>query len=153
MGLAAEQTKITTDYALTQNMINDGIIYGSVRFDHESGSHLNIDTEIRFNEHETGFKIAAANLWKLRKNQGIFANIAYSQTMTNIESSLWFWSEKGYDFVREQGGDYTIEGTLRPAKQWSLDLSWQRDEDILPSIRAGILYRGFLRKNLGRAAF
>jgi len=147
LGLAAEKTKITTDYTLTQKMINDGIIYGSVRFDHESGSHLNIDTEFRFNEHETGIKIAAANLWKLRKNQGIFVNIAYSQTMTNIENSLWFWSEKGYDFVREQGGDYTIEGILRPAKQWSMDLSWQRDEDILPSIRAGILYREFLRKN------
>jgi hypothetical protein len=147
LGMAAEKTKVATNYKLTQNQINDGIVFSSINLNQDSGSYLNVDAEFRFNQHETGIKIAATNLWKVKADQGIFTNIAYSQTMTNIENSLWYWSERGYDFVRDQGGDYTIRGTLRPARKWSFDLYWLRDEDILPAIKTGILFHGFLRKN------
>jgi len=147
LGLAADQTRINTDYSMTRNLINEGLVYGSVRIDQISGSQLNVDTEVRFNDHETGYKIASGYHWKVKNNQQLVTNIAYSQIMTNNENTLWFWSERGYDFLRDHGGDYSIEGRLSPAKQWSMDFSWHRDEDILPSIKVGILYRGFIRKN------
>jgi len=52
-----------------------------------------------------------------------------------------------------KGGEYIIEGNLTPAKQWSVDLSWQCDEDILPWLKTGILYRGFIRKNWEKQPF
>jgi len=146
-GLAAEQTKINTDYILTQNQINDGIIFTSIILDQKAGSRLNVDSEIRFNKHETGIKLAATNWWKMAANQGLFSNITYSQTMTNLENSIWYWSERGYDFIRDKGGNYTIEGVLHPARQWSVDLYWAREEDKIPSIRIGMNVRGFISKN------
>ena len=147
LGVATEWIKSNTDYMLTQNIIQDGILYSSAKFDQESGSQFNIDSEFRFNNHETAFKLSVANLWKLAKNQGLFTTFNYSKTMTYIENSLWFWSEKGYNIVKDYGGDYYIDGELIPARQWLLDFSWHREEDILPSIKAGILYRNYVKKN------
>ena len=147
LGFTADQTRINTDYSLTRNSIDEGIVYGSVRFDQRSGSHLNVDAEVRFTDLETGYKIASGYQWKVKKNQDLVTTIAFSQIMTQYENTIWFWSERGYDFIRDNGGDYSIEGELIPSKQWSLDFYWQRNEEILPSIKAGFLYRGFIRKN------
>jgi len=147
LGLAADQTRINTDYSMTQNSINDGIVFGSFRFHQKSGSYLNIESEVRFNDHETGYKFATGYQWKVKYNQDIVATVAFSQTMVQNENTLWFWSQRGYDFIRDHGGDYSVEGSLIPAKQWSLDFYWQREQDDLPSIKGGFLYRGFIRKN------
>jgi hypothetical protein len=152
-GLGFEHLKLKSDYSLSPNIINTGKLYGSVNFNFSSSVRQKFDAMALINRDNTGIKISGTNQWKIDNRQSLCGSISYSQTPIVTENTLWYWSEKGYDFVKENGGDYYIMGRLMSAEHWSLNFSWCRKEDTFPSIESGISWDVFNRKNFEEQRF
>lgn len=147
LGFALEQTRIETHYSLTRNVINSVKIYGSVAPKSDVRGFFKLNGAIDIDEEDIGYQISGSGKWHISKQQNLQSILSYSRIKVRTENSLWYWSEKGYNFVNENGPGYSLDGNLKAGKQWSMDLIWQWHKTGFPSLNTGISYRSFLNKN------
>jgi len=148
LGLAVDRTKIETRYNLTTNIINSIILYGSTAFKSDVWHGFKLNGAIDIDKEDIGYQLSGSAKWHLSEQQNLLNILSYSRTKVRSENSLWYWSEKGYDFVKDYGLGYSIDGKLKAGEQWSIDLIWQWYSTDITSINAGISYRSFINKNL-----
>ena len=147
LGLGLRQIRANTRYVLSKSFLNIGKIYGSYQYKGFAPHNPGFDALFEFGDAGKVLKLSVSDQWKISEVSDLTGVISYSETTTLRENTLWYWSDKGYDFVSDIGGIYEIEETLLPACQWTFDLTWQRAEDQWPAFEGGLSFRRFLAKN------
>ncbi len=145
-GAGINHLNIMSGYHLSQNFINNGTLYGSFQFNGLSHNTQKIDARVTMNKNDVAVKISGVNQWNINNNQVLAGIASFTQTNPISENTLWYWTERGYNFISDFGGKYQMQGRLGPAQKVTIDLKWQRNEGTAPAVESGISYRAFLKK-------
>ena len=150
LGLNIIKQSYSSDYFNNTQNIQDYSIYGCYNYNEFRDHHFEINALFCNSNVGSEFNLSFYENWKLTDVQALFMGISISQTNKLTNNPMWYWSEKGYDFVSDANVDYEIDGDLSKNKNLSLNLSWEREQDFLPALTFGINYQhiwGFNREN------
>jgi hypothetical protein len=145
-GVGINHLSIMSGYHLSQNFINNGTLYGSFQFNGISHNTQKIDTRVTMNRNNAAVNTSAVNQWNINNKQVLTGIFSFTQTLPISENTLWYWSERGYDFASNFGDKYQVQGELGPTKKITIDLNWQRNENTTLVVESGMSYRAFLKK-------
>jgi len=149
LGLNILKNSYNSDYFNNTQNIYSYSIYAYYFFNDFIDHNLKLNTLICRNYHGIEYTFALSDNWQINDNQTIILDFYNSKTTPLSDNSLWFWSEKGYDFVNDVNIDYELDSDLSNPKNLSLGITWKREQDVLPAISFGMQYRyieGFNRE-------
>lgn len=153
IGIGMERSKVNTDYKIGKNIIYSGKIYADLNLKNTAITQQKVNLSVLYDGDSWDFNSAVSGRWKLNNGNFIFGTISYSHIRASVESTIWYWSENGYDFVKDNGGFYSIRDNLHPGKIFTTDLKWLQRGRILPDIEIDMFYRYFQKKNLESQTF
>jgi hypothetical protein len=68
-------------------------------------------------------------------------SLAWSQRLFSEDNSLWYWSQRGYDLLEDNGVAWDIDGSVEHTNMFSADFSWHALMALDRTFTATILYR------------
>ncbi len=142
LGLGVERFSVSTDYELARSNLTTGKLYGVIytrladKIYHEMGLTIQ-----RSSEH-TSVKGYIGNRWDVFSINAIETCFSYSNRPFVEDNNIWYWSDKGYNFLEDNGIDVTFDGSIDASKTFAGDISWLTDFNNL-SIQLSSYFKYF----------
>jgi len=138
-GLRYDRSSYDTDYQLAQSNLSWWTLYANGqlrrRTTYEAGAGVTMEGGT-----------AAPRLYA-RAHRGVGLDhelsmaLAWSQRLFSEDNSLWYWSERGYNLLDDNGVAWSMDGSVDRTSMFSADLSWHALMALDRRFTATIVYR------------
>lgn len=96
---------------------------------------------------------AVGGKWRFDDANRFEANASYVERRPERDARIWYWQERGYDFLRDAGVEVTSDGSLGTSRRWAMDVEWAIEPVRFVSASVSGYYRGFSDLLLEEQAF
>ncbi|MCP4580760.1 MAG: hypothetical protein GY839_04035 [candidate division Zixibacteria bacterium] len=90
-----------------------------------------------------GAKLSLINHMKINEDQDIDLALAYSERLIGETDNIWYWSERGYDFLNDNGVTYDKDGNIDKSRKFTADLTWRSRPNESVSMKFDLYHRYF----------
>jgi hypothetical protein len=73
---------------------------------------------------EVSLDAVAAGGWRIDDSNRLEAAVSYTQRRPERDGRIWYWQERGYDFLRDAGVGVSSDAPLGTARRWTTDIAW-----------------------------
>jgi len=123
-GFGVNRFSVSSDYELSQSSITAGKIYGVINIHPAEKIYNEIGLSIqKFPEH-VSVKGYIENRWDMFSDNAVKARFSYSDRTLAEDNNIWYWSDKGYDFLEDNGVVVSYDGSIGITKTFTGDISW-----------------------------
>jgi hypothetical protein len=123
VGIGADYVWARTGYALTQDDFWLAKIYADTRVGWTPRVQQVIGVSLRGGGNEAAFNAMTSCGWQAADRVRLEATAAYVERLPEQDGRIWFWQERGYDFLPDAGVVVDADGRLGTARRWSVDVS------------------------------
>ena len=125
VGVGVRGTSIQSEYDIDHDA---SVVraYGDLNF--RTGDALAHDVSAMI---ASGSEVAVNAAWWLRWQTAgtVHAVVAYNERLPELDDRIWYWQERGYDFLTDNGVAVDRSAELTPARRFSLDVMWRGSRD------------------------
>ena len=127
LGLGVERFSVSTDYELARSNLTTGKLYGIIYTRPADKIYHEMGLTIQRSPEHTSLKGFIGNRWDVFSNNAIETCFSYSNRPFVEDNNIWYWSDKGYDFLEDNDVEVTYDGSIGAAKIFTADISWLTD--------------------------
>ena len=114
--------------------------------------HNQVGVELRLGEDDLAISGAWFGAWRRATNVVQF-HFAYVERLTEHDERIWYWDERGYDFLGDNAVSVTRSGPVEVARRASLDATWRSEPHRSWALEGGGFYRLFWNQYMERQAY
>lgn len=113
-----------TAYKLSSDDYTKGKLYGELGYGLKDNLHQQLGLSVVSAEKSLGFKAVLSNQWLANYKQTVSVIFSYSSQPAEENNNIWYWSERGFDFLQDNGVDINIDGEIGTMQKFTTDLVW-----------------------------
>ena len=141
LGASYRRTSADTDFQLDDDGYDLVELSGAI--DYRLGSELRqaLDLSVVGGGDDLGFRGSFNNLWHISPKHDIEAGLAYTERIPEEDGRIWYWFERGYSFLADNGVDVAADDELAEARRLSFDVDWR----VAPGASTTVTFGGYIR--------
>ena len=153
LGVGFDRFHLDTSYQLENDFHDVGKVYGIVNYSLADNVQQGINVLTTFSGGKIGIKGALTNNWQVGSKHEVSTILSFSQRLLEEDNNLWYWSERGYDLLKENDVNYTIIGHIGKSKQVTADVIWEHNLNCKLTLETAGSYRFFYDLYLEKQLF
>ena len=102
---------------------------------------------VTFGEGETGLAVLLRHTWAPTASSRLETVMAYQRTVPAEDNSIWAWTDRGYDLLRDAGVSFDVIGSRRAPERVTADAVWS----FRPLPTVTLSARGLFRRSRNRS--
>ncbi|MBN2571224.1 MAG: hypothetical protein JXA68_03790 [Ignavibacteriales bacterium] len=122
-GSGFEQYSLKSKYLPSSDKINLYKFYSIINFFTFTDFLLQVNSMLVNIDNHSSFKVRIFSHWQPNKDISLKSSISYSERMIDEDNSIWTWSLRGYDYLNQNGYDYSFSNLSQNRRQLFADLS------------------------------
>ena len=122
VGLRLRRRAITTPDEVDDPVIALATGYAGLRLGRDPHAPVAGST-ITFGEGELGLAGLLSKRWTVGRSGVVDGTMSYERVSRGEDNTIWAWTERGYDLLRESGVDFEVAGDPRSPERLGADLS------------------------------
>ena len=142
LGVGIEHVEALTGYALTQNDYLLARLYADWDVRISPVVRQRVGAVVTGGESDVSLSAVLSQQWRLGGSYRLDVAAAYLERRPEKDGRIWYWNERGYNFLEDAGVRTTFEAPLGTARQWTVDAA------LAPAIRRRLSWTlaGYYRK-------
>ena len=142
-GATFERTSAETGFALSDDDYDLASLYGTTSYRIGDRVRQTLDLAVVGDGERIGFKGAFTHWWRVATNHSLEAAVSYTERLPEADDRVWFWVERGYSFLQDNGVGVSADGGLEEARRLAGDLDWRVDFSDATTLSLGSYVRAF----------
>jgi len=132
IGIGAEYVRASTNYELTEDDFWLTTFYAQSRWVWATAVRQVIGLAITGGGGDAAFNVMTSCVWRPGAGVRVEAAAAYVERLPEQDGRIWFWRERGYDFLTDAGVEVDAGARLGTARRLSVDASVGSSESVGP---------------------
>jgi len=139
-GFGVERTEVETAFELGRSKLETARVYADTY--HRGGGRLEnrIGALLLLGEDDVAFNAVWQASAQTRGHR-LEANLSYAERVPECDDRIWYWDERGYEFLGDNGVEITRHGSLDVARRASADFAWRPPAARQVTCEARIFWR------------
>ena len=143
LGIGYQKSSLNTGYNLDKNNFSLGKIYGEINFSFSKNTKQSIGAYCVIADKKFALKTQLTNYWRTGSRSLLTSLFSYSQRLIEEDNNLWFWTARGYGFLKENNVEYEADGKFEKSKLFTGDITWNTNFSQILSLKLCASYRLF----------
>ncbi|MCK4305038.1 MAG: hypothetical protein KAY24_12440 [Candidatus Eisenbacteria sp.] len=141
LGAGAHHVEAVTPYDLSDDSYTRGHVFALLSCPLGATHQERIAIWLAGSGGQTALKGSIQHHWQIKPRHALQASLAYARRLLEEDDRVWYWSQRGYRFLQEQGVSIVIDGSIRQPLALSSDLRYVFRLAPTTTLRLGAFHR------------